>query len=86
MVDYLLRTGKHSAAASYAKERNIEVCTYKLTFRALSTLTDLSCPFHPHRIRWMSLCFKNARGLDLPWLTSRAAPKLWPGAGRTGEH
>jgi hypothetical protein len=25
MVDYLLRTGKLSAAASYAKERNIEV-------------------------------------------------------------
>lgn len=24
MVDYLLRTGKHSAAASYAKERSIE--------------------------------------------------------------
>ena len=26
MTDYLLRTGRLSAAASYAKERNLEVC------------------------------------------------------------
>ncbi|KAJ9116612.1 hypothetical protein QFC20_000545 [Naganishia adeliensis] len=44
MVDYLLRTGKHSAAASYAKERNIEnqvdVALFQECARIGSALVD----------------------------------------------